>query len=300
MAPAVSVETVLLLMFNVPIPLFPVPTVRIKFPAFHVPPPVSDTVPVPFSAPIVIYPFVINAAANPVILRMKFNVFAARLKTLRSSRNLTLQRIGDAVKYSLKTVGNLENAQQQPSLNMVLALADFFNVSTDYLIGRKDSCYVCHDGTYHEHIVFHEKSDEFQDSEVVGRRVLNLNVLAPRLRGLRLERRLILQDVGGSVGCHMKTIGNLEKAHKAPSLSVLLALADFFNVFVDYLVGWTDCKTDANGHNEGAIQLGARLNEGQKKLIALVESLHEENVDKALSYITFLRHAQECKDKHGT
>jgi len=229
---------------------------------------------------------------------MNFNVFAARLKTLRSSRNLTLQRIGDAVKYSLKTIGNLENAQQQPSLNMALALADFFNVSIDYLVGRKDSCNVCHNGSCRERVVFHEENNEFQDSEVVGRRVLNLNVLAPRLRNLRLERRLTLQDVGGSVGCHMKTIGNLEKAHKAPSLSILLALADFFNVSVDYLVGWTNYKTDANDHNEDTIKPDSPLSEGQKKLIELVENLRGENVDRALSYITFLRHGQECNDKH--
>ena len=64
------------------------------------------------------------------------NVFAKRLKTLRLSRRLTLKKVGDAVGSGPQTIGNLEHDRKSPSLNMVLALADFFDVSVDYLVGR--------------------------------------------------------------------------------------------------------------------------------------------------------------------
>ena len=67
------------------------------------------------------------------------NVFAKRLKTLRLSRRLTLQKIGDAVGSTPQTIGNLEHDRKSPSLNMVLALADFFDVSVDYLAGRTNA-----------------------------------------------------------------------------------------------------------------------------------------------------------------
>lgn len=70
---------------------------------------------------------------------MNFDIFSARLKELRVSHKLTLQQLGDAVHSTKATIGNLENSNKQPSLSMVISLADFFNVSLDYLVGRSDN-----------------------------------------------------------------------------------------------------------------------------------------------------------------
>ncbi len=69
---------------------------------------------------------------------MDFKVFAKRLKALRTANDLTLQQLGDAIQSTKATIGNLENSNKQPSLSMVVALADFFDVSLDYLVGRSD------------------------------------------------------------------------------------------------------------------------------------------------------------------
>lgn len=69
---------------------------------------------------------------------MNFKIFSIRLKELRTSRKLTLQQLGDAVQSTKATIGNLENSNKQPSLSMVVALADYFDVSLDYLVGRSD------------------------------------------------------------------------------------------------------------------------------------------------------------------
>lgn len=70
---------------------------------------------------------------------MNFNLFAQRLRSLRLKHDLTMQQLGAAVSSTKATIGNLENCNKQPSLLMVCALADYFNVSLDYLCGRSDN-----------------------------------------------------------------------------------------------------------------------------------------------------------------
>lgn len=70
---------------------------------------------------------------------MNFNLFAQRLRSLRLNHGLTMQQLGAAVSSTKATIGNLENCNKQPSLLMVCALADYFNVSLDYLCGRSDN-----------------------------------------------------------------------------------------------------------------------------------------------------------------
>ena len=65
-------------------------------------------------------------------------LFGERLKALRKSRNLTLQQVGDVVSSTKSTIGNLEHGRKKPSIDIVIALADFFEVSTDYLLGLTD------------------------------------------------------------------------------------------------------------------------------------------------------------------
>lgn len=69
---------------------------------------------------------------------MDFKFFSLRLKELRTSHNLTLQQLGENIGSTKATMGNLENSNKQPSLQMVVALADYFDVSLDYLVGRSD------------------------------------------------------------------------------------------------------------------------------------------------------------------
>ena len=69
---------------------------------------------------------------------MNFQRFSERLHTLRIREALTLQALGEAVGATKATIGTLENGNKQPSLLMVCSLADYFDVSLDYLVGRSD------------------------------------------------------------------------------------------------------------------------------------------------------------------
>ena len=62
--------------------------------------------------------------------------FPARLKELRQSRNLTQKDVYTAVKMSAL---GYQYGEREPSFKYLIALADFFDVSLDYLVGRSDN-----------------------------------------------------------------------------------------------------------------------------------------------------------------
>ncbi len=65
-------------------------------------------------------------------------VFSERLKQLRISQNLTLKDLGEHLNSTKATIGNLENCNKKPSLELILLIAEYFDVSLDYLVGRSD------------------------------------------------------------------------------------------------------------------------------------------------------------------
>ena len=61
------------------------------------------------------------------------NVF----KSLRIKSGLTQQQMADALKLSRSTIGMYENGEREPSFEILEAIADYFNVDMNYLIGKK-------------------------------------------------------------------------------------------------------------------------------------------------------------------
>lgn len=67
-------------------------------------------------------------------------VFGERLKELRVKRNLTQDEFGLIFEPPLaqSTVGTYERGVRQPSLENLVVIAKYFNVTTDYLLGITD------------------------------------------------------------------------------------------------------------------------------------------------------------------
>ncbi len=64
--------------------------------------------------------------------------FAERLKYLREEKGVTQKEVAKSCDITTTCICNLENGLRNPTGSTLLALANFFNVSTDYLIGRTD------------------------------------------------------------------------------------------------------------------------------------------------------------------
>lgn len=64
--------------------------------------------------------------------------FGERLLKLRKKSNMTLEELAESVGTTKSTISRYENGMRQPKQDILEAFADFFNVSTDYLLGRTD------------------------------------------------------------------------------------------------------------------------------------------------------------------
>ncbi len=61
-----------------------------------------------------------------------------RLKELREEKRLTQVDVANAIKTSQRNIGRWEKGEVLPSSEFVIKLADFFEVTADYLLGRSD------------------------------------------------------------------------------------------------------------------------------------------------------------------
>lgn len=61
-----------------------------------------------------------------------------RLKELRKNNKITQKQIANAVELSERNYQYLEYGTIKPSYDTLLKLADYFDVSLDYLVGRTD------------------------------------------------------------------------------------------------------------------------------------------------------------------
>ena len=64
--------------------------------------------------------------------------FKGRLKELRQQRGLSQSDLAKKLNISKSTISMLEVGARQPSIEMLEQIADFFNVSLDYLNGKED------------------------------------------------------------------------------------------------------------------------------------------------------------------
>lgn len=71
---------------------------------------------------------------------------------------------------------------------------------------------------------------------------MEIDVLAKRLKQCRTERGLTQNEVAIFCDITEKAYQNYERNRREPRLSILIRIADFYGVSIDYLVGRTDQK----------------------------------------------------------
>ena len=66
------------------------------------------------------------------------NLFSERLKELRKENNLSRTDLAGKLQVSTRLVSYWENGQRECDFNMLINIAEIFDTSIDYLLGRKD------------------------------------------------------------------------------------------------------------------------------------------------------------------
>ena len=65
-------------------------------------------------------------------------ILAVRLRSLRKEQHLRQSDVAEALKTALSTYQRYEAGERDPNAPMIVAMADFYGVSADYLLGRRD------------------------------------------------------------------------------------------------------------------------------------------------------------------
>lgn len=70
---------------------------------------------------------------------MREILFAEKLKALRREINMSQNQLADILETTQRKVSYWESGKIEPDLCSLWKIADFFDISIDYLLGRKDS-----------------------------------------------------------------------------------------------------------------------------------------------------------------
>ena len=64
--------------------------------------------------------------------------FKERLKQLRTETETKQEALARYLNVGISTVSMYETGQREPSLDILIKIAEYFNVSVDYLLGVKN------------------------------------------------------------------------------------------------------------------------------------------------------------------
>jgi len=64
---------------------------------------------------------------------------STRLRELRASKKVTQKQVAQGIGFGERAYQHYELEEKEPKLSSVIKLADFFDVSIDYLVGRSDN-----------------------------------------------------------------------------------------------------------------------------------------------------------------
>lgn len=64
--------------------------------------------------------------------------FGSRLKELRKEYSVTQEELANILQVRRPAISGYETKNQQPDFDRLIKLANFFNVTTDYLLGRSN------------------------------------------------------------------------------------------------------------------------------------------------------------------
>lgn len=111
-----------------------------------------------------------------------------------------------------------------------------------------------------------------------------------KLKELRLEKNINQSDLGRIIGISPSTVGMYEREQRFPDKDILLKIADYFEVTVDYLLGRTDERSPKPKLDEGVKTISAyKINPH--------EDISEEGINKINEYIEMVRMMEKNKDK---
>lgn len=104
------------------------------------------------------------------------------------------------------------------------------------------------------------------------------SILIGNMRALRKKANYRQEDISRLLNIQRQTYSNYENASRTPPLEIIVALAEIYQVSVDYLVCGIDHVPDRNAPS---------LTQEEKQLLNEFASLSEQKRQEVLEFIQF-------------
>lgn len=182
------------------------------------------------------------------------------LKYLRKEAGLSQQQMADTLGISQQAYANYENNKREPDRQTIIKLANYFDVSTDFILD----------------IVISE--DEIMEKTTSNKQPL----LGEKLKDLRTQKGLTQDAMAALLNIKRQTYSAYERGISFPDINALLSMANFFDVSVDFLL-----------ENKIATVGKQSLSEKQNKILELVEGLTDREREELIRYAEFLKQGRK-------
>ncbi len=108
----------------------------------------------------------------------------SNVKRLRRELGISQQKLADAIMVSQQSINKYENHDVEPDIQTLTRLADFFDTSIDYVVGRTDIRRKIEiTETFHLNAQEAEILESFRTLDIVGRDCIHVVAKALLARG---------------------------------------------------------------------------------------------------------------------
>lgn len=182
-------------------------------------------------------------------------MFNKILKKLMTEKNISNYRLAKEIGVSNSTIANWLNGVSRPNDEKLQKLADYFDVSVDYLIGRTNN----------------EKDISNQE-------------IAKKISAISKEKGITLSFICAKIGARRQFFADVKSGNSSISPDRLAQIAEILGTTPEYLCGETDIKEKPAENGE--------LSEDDIKLIKICHQLPPE-FQRAISRLDELSPSQQ-------
>lgn len=148
-----------------------------------------------------------------------------RLKELRKKHGITQKELADFLHITAKAISFYELGEREPSNGDLIKMADYFEVSTDYLLG------------HHDKKTSEGKSWE-APAQVDGDHVVSqITSFGAVLKSLRKYKKITQAELAHATRLTVSAISMYENGNREPNFKTLELLSDYFQVDMNILLG---------------------------------------------------------------
>lgn len=143
-----------------------------------------------------------------------------RISNIREEKELTQQQLASIIGGSRVNISNWENEKEFPNINRVNKIADYFQVSIDYIF----------------HLSNKKKYADLKSGEIIK------SVAGQRLKTFRKENNLTLRKLAEQLNTTSSTISAYETGKTLILTAFAIQICQKYKISMDWLYGKRDNK----------------------------------------------------------